>query len=204
MTLQGRYRATLQLWAPGEGKKAPQRLIEVAHMEGGGPSFVPLKSLCCFQPEVPQQPSGSKGNSPPEISITCYRTGTTTTANTGTVDLSWSIAHSPDIVVESYSTYGVEILPTSSSATDVGGEGYDLTDSHGAPLTSGSFTDSVGGRSRHIGYYARNADGEDYEGETLYAKVGVGYHSASIPGAARRGRARPTTSGPSSMTSTPG
>ena len=184
MALEARHRATLQLWTPGEGKKAPQRLVEVAHMEGVGPGFAPLKSLQCFQPEVPQPPSEAKGNSPPEITITCYRTGTTTTANTGTLDLSWSITHSPSVVIESYATYGVEILPTSGSATDAGGEGYELTDSHGAPLTSGSFTDSLGGRSRHIGYYARNADGEDYEGETLYAKVGVGYHSASIPGAA--------------------
>ncbi len=191
MTLSARPRATLQLWARGEGNDAKLRLIDFVHLEGGGPGLVPLKGLCCFQPDTPVK-TPTKGNSPPEITITCYRTGTTTPANTGTVDLTWSVTHAPEVVIESYTTYGAEIIPDfAGAATDAGGEGYELTDSHGAPLTSGAFTDGAGSRSHRIGYYARNADGETSDGEVLYARVGVGYHNAAIPGAAsaRQGEA---------------
>ena len=184
MTLKARYRAVLQFWTPGDGKKANPRLIDFARVTGTGPGFVPLKGLHCYQPDAPQTAPGPPGNSPPEITITCYRTGTTTAANTGTVDVSWSVAHAPEVVFESFTTYDLEIIPTGVAGTSAGGEAYERTDDHGAPLTSGSFTDSAGSRSHRIGFDARNADGEDTDGEVLYAKVGVGYHNASIPGAA--------------------
>ena len=116
----------------------------------------------------------------PTITISCVIPGTSTPANTGIVDFSWSVTDTPPDAATAVSmgitSPGVEVLPE-GVGTDWGGGSSSIF-----PTTSGSFDVEIG-RTHAIEIYASNADGSASDREMLYAKIPIGYHDATIPGA---------------------
>ena len=115
----------------------------------------------------------------PTITISCVIPGTSTPANTGTVEFSWSVTDTPPdaatAVSIGFSSPGLEVVPE-GAATDSGGGHSSIF-----PTTSGSFDVDIE-RTHAIEIYASNADGSSEDLERLYAKIPVGYHDATIAG----------------------
>lgn len=116
----------------------------------------------------------------PRITITSVVPGTSIPANTGRVELSWSVSSAPgeglSAVWEGYGRPGIEVLPDGVS-TDWGSGASNVL-----PTTSGSFASNIG-HTFSVEIAATNDDGSTDDREVLYSKIPVGYHSASPPGA---------------------
>lgn len=115
----------------------------------------------------------------PTITISCVIPGTSTPANTGTVEFNWSVTDTPPdaatAVSMGISSPSLEVFPE-GTATDWGGSHSSIF-----PTTSGSFLVDIE-RTHAIEIYASNADGSSMDWESLYAKIPVGYHDATIAG----------------------
>lgn len=121
----------------------------------------------------------------PTITIRSVIPGTATPANTGSVDVSWSVSDTPPNAATAVwvgsGTLGMEVLPE-GVFTDAGGGASNVF-----PTTSDSFTIDIG-RTSFIDIHATNDDGGATDRETFYAKIRVGYHDATVPGAPVRER----------------
>jgi hypothetical protein len=111
----------------------------------------------------------------PAISISSVIPGTTTSTNTGRVELSWSVSGATSVWVY-YGSPGMEVLPD-GVLTDWASGGSDEF-----PSTSDSLVFDVR-RTTSVEIFATNADGTTTTREVLYSKIPVGYHDASMPGA---------------------
>jgi len=116
----------------------------------------------------------------PRITITSVIPGTSIPANTGRVEVSWSVSSSPgdglSAVWAGYGRPGMEVLPD-GVFTDWGSGASNVF-----PTTSESFISNIG-RTYSVEIAATNDDGSADDREVLYSKIPVGYHSASLPGA---------------------
>lgn len=116
----------------------------------------------------------------PTITISSVIPGTFISANTGSVEISWSVSDTPPDAATAVSvgltSPNRHVLPD-GVFTDWGG-----AESNVFPTTSESYTMSISG-TRRIHIYASNEDGDTEDGETFYAKIPVGYHDATVPGA---------------------
>lgn len=116
----------------------------------------------------------------PAITISSVIPGTSIPANTGDVEVSWSVTDTPPNAATAIwlgsGTLGMEVLPE-GVFTDEGGGASNVF-----PTTSDSFAMSII-RTSFINIYATNEDGGTTDQETFYAKIRVGYHDATVPGA---------------------
>lgn len=121
----------------------------------------------------------------PTIAITSVIPGTSTSANTGSVEVTWSVSDTPPRAATAvwlgFGQPGMDVLPE-GVFSDVGGGSSNVF-----PTTSGSFTSDIG-RTSYIEIHATNADGGTQDREWFYSKIRVGYHSATVPGAPVRQR----------------
>jgi hypothetical protein len=117
----------------------------------------------------------------PTITISSVVPGTSTSANTGTVEVTWSVSDDATAVWLGSGQLGMEVLPE-GVFTDMGGGSANVF-----PTTSGSFTSDIG-RTSYLHIRATNADGSAEEREWFYSKIRVGYHDAAVPGAPVRER----------------
>lgn len=116
----------------------------------------------------------------PTIAITSVIPGTSISANTGRVEVSWSVSDTPPAAATEVwlgtGGPGMEVLPD-GVVTDEGGGASNVF-----PTTSESFVMDIG-RTSFIDIHARNPDGETSDREAFFAKIPVGYHTATVPGA---------------------
>jgi hypothetical protein len=117
----------------------------------------------------------------PTITIRSVIPGTSTSANTGTVEVTWSVANAPTAVWFGTVELGMDVLPEGVFSDSGGGS------SNVFPTTSGSFTSEIG-RTFCIDIRATNADGRAEDREWFFSRIGVGYHRATVPGAPVRQR----------------
>jgi hypothetical protein len=117
----------------------------------------------------------------PTVSIRSVTVGTTRSANTGHVEVTWSVSGGPTAVWLGFGQVGMEVLPDGVFPDSGGGS------SNVFPTTSGSLTADVG-RTSYIHVSAVNADGVTDDREWLFSKIRVGYHGATVPGAPVRQR----------------
>jgi hypothetical protein len=116
----------------------------------------------------------------PTITISSVIPGTSIPANTGEVEVSWSVSDTPpNAATEVWlgsGTVGMEVLPE-GVFTDMGGGASNVF-----PTTSESFTIDIN-RTSFIDIHATNEDGGASDRELFFAKIRVGYHNATVPGA---------------------
>jgi len=111
----------------------------------------------------------------PRITVNSLIPGTSISANTGRVELSWSVSDATSVWVN-YGSPGMEVLPD-GVFTDWASGGSDEF-----PTTSDSLSLNIR-RTTSLEIIASNSDGSTRETEVLYSKIPVGYHDASMPGA---------------------
>ena len=118
----------------------------------------------------------------PTITISSVIPGTSIPANTGRVEVSWSVSDTPPSAATAVwlgsGTLGMEVLPE-GVFTDMGGGASNVF-----PTTSDSYTTDIG-RTSFINIHATNEDGGASDRETFFAKIRVGYHNATVPGGVR-------------------
>lgn len=116
----------------------------------------------------------------PTVTISSVIPGTSIPANTGRVEVSWSVSDTPPNAATAVwfgsGTLGTDVLPE-GVFTDEGGGASNVF-----PATSDSFTMDIG-RTSFIDIHATNEDGGATDRETFFTKIRVGYHDATVPGA---------------------
>lgn len=121
----------------------------------------------------------------PTITISSVIPGTSISANTGAVEVNWSVSHTPPnaatAVFLGSGHPGMDVLPD-GVFTDVGGGSSNVF-----PTTSDSFTIDIS-RTTFIDIHATNEDGDARDRETFFSRIRVGYYDAAVPGAPVRER----------------
>lgn len=116
----------------------------------------------------------------PTITISSVIPGTSISANTGRVEFSWTVSDTPPDAATAVwlggGRPGMEVLPA-GVFTDWGGGSSNVF-----PTTSESFTININ-HTASIDIYAMNEEGGTEGREIFYAKIPVGYHDATVPGA---------------------
>lgn len=170
MALSARRSAAIQLWGEDPKSKKPL-LIESVLVSARAPLFLP--ELSCMASRDPR-PRRRRGNSPPSISMRGVKPGTDIPKNTGTVEISWEISGA-DEIRDYISNPGAEVL---EPGTFTDASGWECSCHETPESTSYTYTP---GPTMIQTLWAKNADGEVYEHETVYAKADVGYHRACCP-----------------------
>jgi hypothetical protein len=117
----------------------------------------------------------------PTITISTVIPDTSTSANTGRVEVTWSVSDTATAIWLGSGQLGMEVLPE-GVFPDAGGGSSNVF-----PTTSGSFTNDIG-RTSYLDIHASNADGSSEDREWFFSKIRVGYHNATVPGAPVRQR----------------
>lgn len=121
----------------------------------------------------------------PTITISSVIPGTSISANTGSVEVNWSVSDTPPNAATAVwlgsGHPGMDVLPD-GVFTDMGGGSSNVF-----PTTSDSFTIDIS-RTTFIDIHATNEDGERRDRETFFSRIRVGYHDAAVPGAPVRER----------------
>jgi hypothetical protein len=170
IALSARNTAAIRLWSK-DPKSKKKVLIASTVVETRSPIFVP--ELHCMETARREQ-RARKGNSPPVITMTAVKPGTSVSKNTGEVELSWEITGAAEM--EDYLSYpDAEVLEPGSFT---GAGGWECS-CHVTPA-SNSYIYTAGSTITQT-LHARNADGEVYEHETIYYTTSVGYHNARCP-----------------------
>jgi len=170
MALGAVKKAGIQVWSADPKKK--KELLGIISVSAEGPVLVPI--LRCVEPWESEQREIRKGNSPPGITMSAVKPGTTIPKNTGTVELSYTV-DGADEIWDLWLYPDVEVLEPGTFTAAGGWENSE----HVTP-SSDSFTYTPGS-TIFFSIHARNADGEAYEGEPIYRKARVGYHDARCP-----------------------
>lgn len=117
----------------------------------------------------------------PTIAITSVIPGTATSANTGSVEVTWSVSDTATAVWLGFGQPGMEVLPEGVFTDEGGGS------SNVFPTTGESFVLDIR-RTSFVDILAINADGRAEDREGFFSKIPVGYHRATVPGAPVRQR----------------
>jgi len=167
MSLSGIRRAGLQAW---EKSKKPELLVSIP-ISAKGPVLVPQPN--CMIGET-LEPHKKAGNSPPTITITAVKPGTSIPRNTNTVEISWEIEHADELWA-GYFHPSCEVREP-NTFIDMGG----WENSETVTPATYTFTYSPGA-TLNLVLFARNADGEVYQSEMIFYAARVGYHDARCP-----------------------
>ena len=116
----------------------------------------------------------------PTVRIRSVISGTSIPANTGEVDIRWSVENNPEEVWSGGGAPSEEVLRAGSDDLYVGGgEGTQVY----PPNSTGDLDHYDITRTHWMDIRATNADGTAEDRETFYAKIPVGYGNATVPGA---------------------
>jgi hypothetical protein len=170
IALDAEHRAVVQVWSADPKQK--KRLLGVLPVSARGPVLVPF--LRCLELAEPKPGEARKGNSPPTIALTVVKPGTDFPKNTGEVELSYNVENADEI--------GSQFLVPWPEVLEPGQIPESTSGGHAARITppSDTFTYAAGGSMRFV-IFARNADGQTWDAETIYQTVRVGYHRARCP-----------------------
>jgi hypothetical protein len=173
MALSAVKKAGIQVWSADPKKK--KELLGIISVSAVGPVMVPM--LRCMEPRQSERQEKKKGNSPPGITMSAVKPGTTIPKNTGTVELSYTVERADEI-------WDLWLYPEREvlePGTFTGAGGSEIS-GHVTP-SEDSFTYTPGS-TLFFSIHARNTDGETHEGESIYHKARVGYHDARCPAGA--------------------
>jgi len=172
IALSAKHKTAVQIWQD-DPKKKIKYLLKSTILEAISPLFVPALHCMATQPKRPFK----RGNSPPVITMNAVKPGTGIPRNTETTELSWEISGA-DAIDDWISRPDLEVL---EPGTVTGASGWECSCHVTLPADSYAYTP---GSTITQTLWARNADGEEYEHETIYAKANIGYHNAKCPAGA--------------------